>query len=306
MIIRSQRVPLYQDVVALLETVDSYRYVAICADDDYMSLDYLVQSIDVLEHDSAAVCSAGNYLVWSSKSGTIQLDARDSTEASPVARLQKSFDPDRFNTMFFAVFRRTAMTPWVNFCKGHPMVAPFFDFIHYWSLLAQGTVRCHQQGFYLWTGENWDTFGNNYHSRARYYTDIGLQGNFKLFHDLHFAVEGLHFFLGEHSPVHDHDTRIACAQAVWSRCMARFCRNVRRYPPKFLDPVRDSPEALEALHFLAQPNDSQPTILIDRFVTIIAAFSEQHAKHYAAHVRASLLRANMLEAGDADLCSGMS
>jgi hypothetical protein len=189
--IRPQRTPLYRDVVGLLETASSYPYVAICADDDYVSLDYLVHSIDVLEQDRAAVCSSGNYLIWNSN-GTIQRASRDSTEHSPLARLQKSFDPNRFDTVFFAVFRRSAMTPWLNFCKGHPMIGPFFDFIHYWSLLAQGTVRCHQKGFYLWTGENWDTTDSNYRSRARYYKDIGLPDVFASFHDLHFAIEGLH------------------------------------------------------------------------------------------------------------------
>jgi Glycosyl transferase family 2 len=290
--IRSQRTPLYQDVVALLEIAKSYPYVAICADDDYMSLDYLLRSVDVLERDRAAVCSAGNYLLWLSN-GTVQLASRESTEASPVARLQKSFDPGLFNTFFFAVFRRSAMTPWLNFCKGHPMIGPFFDFIHYWSLLAQGTVRCHQKGFYLWTGENWDTPDINLRSRARYYTDIGLPEDFALFHDLHFAVEGLHFFLGEHSPILDPNTRVACAQAVWSRCMSRFCEGVHLYRAKYLDLVRHSPQSLQALDFLIQPNNGSPGIFIDRFVTIIARFSKQRAKRYAAHIQASLSRANM-------------
>jgi hypothetical protein len=97
--IRLERTPLYQDVVALLKLARSYPYVALCADDDYMSLDYLLRSVDVLERDRAAVCSAGNYLVWLSN-GTIQLAARESTETSPVVPLQK-FDPNSFNTMFF-------------------------------------------------------------------------------------------------------------------------------------------------------------------------------------------------------------
>ena len=75
-IIRPQRVRLYADVAALLETVAAYRYVAICGDDDCMSLDYVVQSVDVLEHDSATVCSYGNYLVWLSKEAILPDFAR--------------------------------------------------------------------------------------------------------------------------------------------------------------------------------------------------------------------------------------
>lgn len=298
--IRPQRTPLYPEVMRFLEIAGSYPYVAICADDDYMSLDYVVQSVDVLERDSAAVCSYGNYLVWLSKR-SIFLDSRDVTESSPVTRLAHGFDPNRFNTMFFAVFRRNAMTPWLNFCKGHPMAGPFLDFIHCWSLLAQGTVRCHQSGFYLWTGENWDTWNSNLRSRVRYYNAVGLPEAFTPFHDLHFAVEGLHFFLGEHSPITDQDTRMACAQTVWSRCMGRFCKDVQLHRQKYLDLLRHSPQSLQALHTLVQPSNSSPAMLIDQFVTIIEAFSKQHAQRYSAHVRASLSRAALFEGAHVEI-----
>jgi hypothetical protein len=292
--IRDQRTAFYQDVVALLETTSSYPYVAICADDDYVSLDYLVRSVDVLDQDRAAVCSAGNYLVWL-RDGIIRLGSRNSTETSPVTRLQKSFDPERFNTMLFAVFRRSAMAPWLNFYKGHPMIGPFFDFVHYWSLLAQGTVRCHRKGFYLWTGENWDTPDKADRSRARYYNDVGLPDAFAWFHDLHFAVEGLHFFLGEHSPLLDRGVRAACAQTISSRCMARFRRDVDLNREKYLDLLRDSPQSVQAFQSLVQQQDISPTMLIDLFVTVVAAFSKQQSERYAAHIRASLSRAGMYD-----------
>lgn len=218
---------------------------------------------------------------------------RDIIEASPVARLAYGFDPNRFNTMFFTVFRRSVMTPWLNFCNGHPMPGPFLDFIHCWSLLAQGMVRCHQRGFYLWTGENWDTPDSSLRNRVRYYNAVGLPDAFHLFHDLHFAVEGLHFFLGEHSPITDWDTRIACAQTVWSRCMGRFRPDFDTYQDKYIDALRPAPRALDAVHHLIR-EDSVDRV-IDWFATIIAVLSEPHAKIYAAHVRASLARALSLQ-----------
>ena len=287
-IVRPQRVQLYADVAALLETVEAYRYVAICGDDDYLSLDYLTQSVDVLEHDSATVCSYGNYLVWLNKN--IFLGSPDVTELSPVARLAHGFDPNRYNTLFFAVFRRSAMAPWLNFCNGHPMPGPFLDFIHYWSLLAQGKVRCHQRGFYLWTGENWETPDSYQRSRARYYAAVGLPDAFEPFHDLHFAVEGLHFFLGEHSPITDRNTRIACAQIVWSRCMSRF-RLYFSHHDRCLEALRPAPLALDAVRHLVREATLDVDRIIDWFTTVVAMFSEPHANAYAAHVRASLARA---------------
>jgi hypothetical protein len=175
------------------------------------------------------------------------------------------------------------------------MIGPFFDFIHYWSLLAQGTARCDQKAFYLWTGENWDTPETNYRTRARYYSDVGLPDEFALFHDLHFAIEGLHFFLGEHSPILDRHMRAACARTVWSRCMARFCEGFHLHREKYLELLRHSPQSLQALQSLMQPNTNSPAIFIDQFVTIIATLSKQHAERYGAHIRTSLSCAKMLE-----------
>jgi glycosyltransferase domain-containing protein len=300
-IIRPQRVPLYAKIAALLETVAAYRYVAICGDDDYMSLDYVVQSVDVLERDSATICSHGIYLLWLHKPndlGAIYLGSRDAIQSSPIARLAQGFDPNHFNALFFAVFRRSAMTPWLNFCNGHPMPGPFLDFIHCWSLLAQGMVRCHQRGFYLWTGENWATPDSNLRSRVSYYNAIGLPDAFGPFHDLHFAVEGLHFFLGEHSPITDRETRIACAQTVWSRCMDRFRLEFDKR--SYLDALRPAPRALDAARHLIRERAFDVDRIIDWFTTIVAVYSEPQAKIYAEHVRASLARANILELGHAD------
>src|SRR5215471_4461914 len=250
LVLGKERLPLYRDVSGVLNHIHSYDYLSICADDDYVSLPYITESINLLERDSAAVCSYGNYLLW--VNGNMIIESWEAIYGSPVERLQSAFQPTKFNTLFFAVFRRRAIQPWINFCSGHPMIGPFFDFIHLSSLLVQGSIRRHSDGFYLWTGENWDTKDKNYESKARYYRDVGLPSHFTAFHDLHFAVEGINFFVGEHCPISDLSTRLACAQTIWSRCMVVFREKVHAQGEQYTELLQVSPLAMEAIHFLLQ------------------------------------------------------
>jgi glycosyltransferase domain-containing protein len=290
---RPQRTPLYRDLVTLLEQARYYDYVSICADDDYISLPYLTQSIELLDNDKAAVCAYGNYLLW--VNGNIDVDSWEATDSSPVTRLQSVFEPTRFNTLLFSVFRRSAMQPWINFCTDHPMIAAFFDFIHLSSLLVQGTIRHQPNGFYLWTGENWDTSNKNYESKARYYCDVGLPAKFTAFHDLHFAIEGINFFVGEYCPILDLNTRLACAQTIWSRCMTLFRKKVYAQEEDYAQMIAGSSLAIDALRFLLQKEACDDTQILSAFEAILAVFSEPLAKEYAIRFCASVARAKVCD-----------
>jgi len=289
LLFHKQRVPLYRDVAASLALMQSYNYLSICADDDHVSLPYLEGSIEVLESDSSCVCSFGNYLLW--LNGSVYFQAVNATDSSPVIRLQQAFDANAFNRLFFTVFRRSAMQPWINFCTGHPLIGAFFDALHHCSLLAQGTVRHQISGFYLWTGENWDTDEKNHEARKRYYADVGLDPEFANFHDLHFGVEGINFFVGEHCPISHLGTRLACAQTIWSSCMASFKEQVLRVEPGYSEALAVSPLAVDALHFLLQKENCDDRQILDAFEAILAVFSAPLAKTYGAHFRRSLARA---------------
>jgi hypothetical protein len=288
LLLRPKRVPLYPDVAAAMNEMQSYAYASICADDDYVSLPYLEGSIDILESDPACVCSFGNYVGWIN--GSLGQDVWETSDASPVARLQRAFKPGSFNRLFFAVFRRGAMQPWIDFCHGHPLIGAFFDAIHFCSLVAQGQVRQHGNGFYFWTGENWDTQEKNFESQSRYYRDAGLPGDFAAFHDLHFAMEGINFFAGEHSPISDLNTRLACAQAVWAGCMTVFRERVNAREDVYFQRLVGSPKAIEALRFLLETENYAVRQALVAFEAILAAFSAPVAEQYGTHFRASLAR----------------
>jgi len=291
LLFHKERVPLYKDVAASLALMQSYDYLSICADDDYVSLPYIEGSIEVLESDSGCVCSFGNYLLW--LKGSVHFQAVSVTNSSPVIRLQQAFGANAFNRLFFAVFRRSAMQPWINFCTGHPLIGAFFDAIHHGSLLAQGTVRHQTSGFYLWTGENWDTEEKNHEVKSRYYADAGLDPEFANFHDLHFAVEGINFFVGEHCPISHLGTRLACAQAIWSSCMASFKAHVLSAEQGYSEALAISPLAQDALRFLLQKENCDDQQILDAFEAILAVFSAPLAKAYGAHFRQSLARATV-------------
>jgi glycosyltransferase domain-containing protein len=281
-IYQTENVPLYYDIVNMFENTNSYDYVGIFPDDDYVSLSYIEKSIAILKKENDCVCSYGNYLIYQTN-GAVFRDSRSALEETGPARLKTGFNPNYFNTMFFAVFQRSAMEPWINFTKNHPLISSFFDFLHCASLMAQGKIITHTDGQFLWTGENWDTPEANGLTRERYYIQVGLPASFALFHDLHFAVEGVNFFMGKHSPISDDETRIACAQIIWDRCIQRFKNDVFQNPVAFEQALQSSPTAIQALNSLLNQNNCDSKNILFWFTEILNVFSIEKSKRYFTH-----------------------
>lgn len=279
-ILHPARVSLYSDISSLirLHTADS-EYIAICGDDDYVSLDYLRHSLSVLKAQKQAVCSLGNYIICLSNKSTA-IDSRSFMENSALERVRNGFTPKAYNTFFFAVFRHKALLPWANFCADHPLIAGFFDFIHCISLLAQGKIIAHDHGHYLWTGENWETAEKQMDSRERHYQAAGVPRNFYTFHHLHFAMECVNFLLGRHSPVKDNNEALACAQIAWDRCMELYKKDVRLNEATYLQLLKHRSQAIEALrHLIHLPACNDPQ-RIACFVEILSCFSVPMAQRY--------------------------
>lgn len=278
-IYQEKNIPLYKDIINMLDYAYNYEYIAIVPDDDYVSLAYLEKSIEILKKNSGGVCSYGNYIIYQTN-GSVFRDSRSALLETAAERIEAGFSPNYFNTMFFAVFRRSAMQPWINYCKSHPLISSFFDFLHCISLIAQGKVICHTEGQFLWVGENWDTSEENHKTRARYYTQMGLPPDFALFHDLHFAIEGVNFLTGKHSPIFDSAERYKCAQIIWSRCMERFRTSVYANPILFEHSLRPSNSAIQALNnLLIQLNCTEKNIIF-WFIEILNLFSINKAEEY--------------------------
>ncbi len=279
---RDNKYPLYQDICNMLIYAKDYDYVAIAPDDDYASLSFYSKALEVLESNPDAVCSYGNYVIYQTSGYTFR-DSRMATEATAEERIAAGFNPNYFNTMFFATFRRSAMEPWLNFVQNHPLISSFFDFLHCISIMVQGKVICHTAGNFLWTGENSDTSEANSKTRARYYIQSGLPEEFSLFHDLHFAVEGVSFLLGENSPLADRANQEKCAHIVWGRCMDRFRNDVERNTQLFQECLQQSEFAIVALNNLLSQTDCTDRKILNWFADILALFSTKKSKEYLAY-----------------------
>jgi glycosyltransferase domain-containing protein len=276
---QSTKYSLHQDMVNLLDYAIDYKYTAVVPDDDYVTYSYIEEAIKVLDNNPECVCSYGNYIIYQSNGNAFR-DSRDSLDNSPINRIKNGFNPNYFNTMFFSVSRRSAMQPWVNYCKNHCMIAAFFDFLHCISMMAQGKIMCHQKGHFLWIGENWDTPEKNAQTRASYYRQTGLNEDFCIFHDLHFGVEGVMFINGKDFPMLNAQAKKECAEIIWNICMTRFKQALNAQPEIFNNAIKKSDQAVGALNYLLQPNICHDPRLLEWFLIIVECFSLNLSQSY--------------------------
>ena len=278
---RPERVPLYRDVASTIQRrCQQDEFVSIVADDDVVTHDYIKHSETVLSANTDAVCSYGRYVI-AQTSGKTFIDSRSVLASSAGQRIEECFDPNQFNTMFFATFRRRALQPWAVFTENHPAAGAFFDFIHCLSLMAQVTIIAHERGHYLWTGENWDTPDENLRSRARHYRSMGLPEQFASFFDLHFAVECINF-LGSQAAPPTAPRTAQIMQVVWNRCFSRFRTAVDINPNLYTNLLAASATARAGLDALLTSPQLTHREIVNHMAAIIAVFSEPVAQRYAS------------------------
>lgn len=280
-VVHSGRVPLYRDVASLiLHRCQQDDFVSIVGDDDVVTHEYLKHSEAVLGEHPDAVCSYGKYVI-AQTSGRTFIDSRSVLASAAAQRIEECFNPNEFNTMFFATFRRSALQPWAVFTEHHPAAGAFFDFIHCLSLMVQGKIIAHDRGHYLWTGENWDTPDENLQSRARHYRSMGLPDQFAHFFDLHFAVECMNFLASQAAPpTAPHTNHIM--QVVWNRCFSRFRMAVELNPNFYSNLVASNASAQAGLAALLTSKQLMHRDIVNHMAAIVAVFSEPVAQRYSS------------------------
>jgi glycosyltransferase domain-containing protein len=272
-----------QNLFFLLENSADSEYLFICSDDDSLSLEFVTTSLEMLENNPSASAAAG-HLLGLLTDGNHITEQFKLTQGDPYARLNAWFDPNSFNLVAYSVFRRTAIQPWVDFCRDHPMRACFFDRLICMSTISSGQLVRHANGAYLWSAGNWDTPEANWKSRMRWYVDAGVSENFTHYMDLHFAVESAAFLLCEHSPVVDKALRSQCANIVWERCMNRFRQTVMQNEAAYAAPFATFPDAFDALKILFNHQTAPDVALLMHFPLVLAAFSPDAAAKYTDHL----------------------
>ncbi|MBC8126641.1 MAG: glycosyltransferase [Gloeobacteraceae cyanobacterium ES-bin-144] len=267
----------------LLEHSADSDFVALCSDDDHLSLEFVTSSLEIIDKNPKASGVAGHLLALHSN-GSCSSENFSLTSGESFSRLSTWFDPNTFNLVLYSVFRRSALQPWVDFCHKHPMRAAFFDFLITISAFSRGQLLRHAKGAYLWSAGNWDTPEINFNSRTRWYKDIGMPEQFTMYFDLHFAVECAAFLLGRHSPVIETEQRGRCANVLWERCMNRFRQAVMQNESAFIAPLAHCPDAFEALKILFNHQSEPDAALLMLFPRVIAAFSPEIAEKYTDHL----------------------
>jgi hypothetical protein len=265
----------------LLEQAATSEFVQFCADDDTLTLDCLETSLSIIRQQPGASSVAGHLLALH-LDGNCTIENRAVVDDDLTMRLRSWFQPSSWNLPFYSLHRRSFIEPWLNFIEGHPMVAPFFDFLFTSSLIAQGPFLRHGSGAYLWRADNWDDSARNAQTRMNAYQSLGMSKRFMVFFDLHFAVEAASFFLGKHSPVDEKPLRLSCAAAMWEPCLQRFRLTADANEALIREWLSEFPGALMALNALYDEQSQPCHELLALFPILLEAFSEHKAREYHA------------------------
>ena len=272
-----------QNVLYLLEHSRDSEYVALCSDDDTLTMDFVETSLELL-HGQPTASGAAGHLVALHSNGTSSFEPAVICGDSATDRIAGWFNPSSFNLLIYSVLRRSDLQPWIEFNRHHPMRSAFFDFLLTTAVAARGPVKRHASGAYIWRADNWDTPGRNFASRCGWYRELGLPESFAIFFDLHFAVEQAVFLLGRHSPVISPQDRAGCAEVTWSRCINRFRQAVAQQEGAYVAAVNGTPRAVDVLRAFYHHDGCPSPELIRHFPVLLAEFSPSLAEAYSQHL----------------------
>jgi len=274
----------FQNFLNLLEASKPHPLLAFATDDDRVSLTYIDRGFSDLRADASVSRSAG-LMIRVQSDGRVEVDPKASLAKSPSARIAEYFNPNSFNTIYYSVFRRADISPWLAFRHQHPLPGIFFDFLVTLSTLAAGKFVRHSEGHHLYHSENWDQPQVNHNSIAASYLSLGLPAEFSFFHDFHFAVECLNFFLGRNSPVREKEEALRCADIAWSRCFSRYVATHVASEQVFEALIKRDPVISVGMQKLISQGRVSVEEVLSLFLLILSVFSSDLCERYRKYLR---------------------
>ncbi len=271
----------------------SLEFYLFVGDDDFCTPQYVETALRLLQSDEEASAAAGGFLMVTADNRMLGAN-RGRTEKAAYDRCA-GFLIGGGNSLPNSMGRRSAVQPFLEYNDHHPLKASFFDWIMAYTLLAKGTYRTEDRGYYLYDVSNWQTPESAWSSNARFYAAAGLPEAFTWFHELYWAVEFAHFFRGAYSPVEDRNETLRCAQFFYRDRIQVF----RQYweHPSLGDELRKAvshrAQAMEGLNALSSNDDALHPRLFDWFNAVLATFDATCALAYSDYVNGSLHRAQM-------------
>lgn len=215
--------PVHDDFRFLFEVSDA-EFITFCADDDFVSYDYLIGAWRALEANAEAAGATGAYLIHFPPNQYIYHDSgREALlDRSVTRRILGYWTRWGGHNALLAggVLRRRTLGPAFDYLRGHPLEGVFVDFYFSYSALAQG-VALHVDIPFLFYEH-----GRSYYDGAlacqRHLQRKGLPGEIAHVHNLHRAVDTVVFLLGRYSPIADRQEAWNCAQELFRMHMETF------------------------------------------------------------------------------------
>jgi len=271
-----------------LLAASSLMYCLFVSDDDLFTASFVESGLHQLESDSDASAAAGTLLMTMS-GNRIMVANRMRLESSAYERCV-NFRIGGGNSLPNSMARRRALDPFVRYQENHPLKASFFDWLMGYTLLAQGTYRTEDVGYYIYDASNWEDAEQCWKSNAKFYVAAGLPEGFTWFHELYWAVEFVHFFLGQYSPVADPRQRVDCAQHFYGDRMNVF-RQLWNHPSaqaSLGNFFSKNPGARSSVAAIVANDDALNPQVFKWFADLLAAFDGLIARAYGDFVTSSL------------------
>lgn len=264
-------------------------YYQVIGDDDVCMPEAIEAGVSMLDTEPLTATASAPFVMINSRNEMIRANGarlEDTAAARCIA-----FRIGGGNSLPNSMARRGAVQPFLDYLAAHPLRASFFDWLMGFTLLAAGRYRTTAKGYYFYDVANWESPEACWNSNAGYYRQAGLPEQFTVFHELYWAVETVHFFMGAFSPIANEAERRAATAHVYADRIAEFRAMYRDHRATLEKMVESSPGAVEAMQRLVANTDPQRPELFEWFGRILAAFDRDAALAYVDFVQSSLARA---------------
>lgn len=177
--------------VFLYELCGDCEYIIYLADDDFVTIDYITDSVNFLENNSGYVACSGRFVV---KSGLNSLYVCNNiTSGETFIERVSSYISDLNNpgSICYSVMRKKYFGRYLNYINTHPFPVAFFDYYIAPTLYFHGKFMSLDKGIYLWDSGNWFQYDSFRSSITSKYKEFGLPEFFADYFYLHMAADSI-------------------------------------------------------------------------------------------------------------------
>lgn len=177
--------------VVLYEQCGECEYIIYLADDDFVTIDYINDSVNFLENNSDYVACSGRFVVKSGLNSFYVCNNVTSGESFIERVSSYTSDLNNPGSICYSVMRKIYFGNYLNYIKLNPFEAIFFDYYVAPTLLLHGKFMSLDMGVYLWDSGNWFQYDSFRSSITSKYKEFGLPDFFADYFYLHMAADSI-------------------------------------------------------------------------------------------------------------------